>query len=225
MRRTVDSRLSREKWEGMLSSVVITKQDMNKLVMDYLVTEGHVEAARLFEQESGTTPNVELSSITDRMEVRRALQSGSVEEAIDRVNDINPEILESHPELLFHLQQQRLIELIRSGRTEEALSFAAEFLAPQGEESPAFLEELERTVALLAFSEPHSSPVGDLMQLAQRQKTASELNAAILTAQAQEHEPRLPMLLRLLQWAQSQLEETAVFPQIKDLSTAELTGE
>jgi len=39
MRRTVDSKLSRERWEGMLSSVVITKQDMNKLVMDYLVTE------------------------------------------------------------------------------------------------------------------------------------------------------------------------------------------
>lgn len=38
-------------------------------------------------------------------------------------------------------------------------------------------------MALLAFSEPQASPMGDLMQLAQRQKTASELNAAILTAQ------------------------------------------
>jgi hypothetical protein len=38
-------------------------------------------------------------------------------------------------------------------------------------------------MALLAFNEPNSSPVGDLMQLAQRQKTAGELNAAILTAQ------------------------------------------
>lgn len=52
------------------------------------------------------------------------------------------QILESQAELLFHLQQQRLIELIRAGRTEDALGFAAEFLAPQGEESPAFLEEL-----------------------------------------------------------------------------------
>lgn len=54
------------------------------------------------------------------------------------------QILETQTELLFHLQQQRLIELIRSGRTEEALSFAAEFLAPQGEDNPAFLEELGR---------------------------------------------------------------------------------
>ena len=41
----------------------------------------------------------------------------------------------------------------------------------------------ERTVALLAFNDPRSSPVGELMEVAQRQKTASELNAAILTAQ------------------------------------------
>jgi len=39
-----------------------------------------------------------------------------------------------------------LIELIRSGRTEEALGFAAEFLAPQGEENPAFLEELGKSL-------------------------------------------------------------------------------
>ena len=45
-------------------------------------------------------------------------------------------------QLSFHLQQQRLIELIRVGKTEEALEFAQEYLAPRGEENPAFLEEL-----------------------------------------------------------------------------------
>ena len=43
----------------------------------------------------------------------------------------------------------------------------------------------ERTVALLAFEDVRSSPVADLMDIAQRQKTASELNAAILASQAQ----------------------------------------
>ena len=56
------------------------------------LAQGHVEAARLFEQESGTSPGIELSSITGRMEVRRALQNGSVEEAIELVNDMNPEV-------------------------------------------------------------------------------------------------------------------------------------
>lgn len=53
-----------------------------------------------------------------------------------------PQILEEQHALFFHLQQQRLIELIRAGKTEEALGFAQEYLAPHGEENEALLEEL-----------------------------------------------------------------------------------
>eukprot|EP00959_Pyramimonas_sp_CCMP1952_P181468 3794361-Pyramimonas_sp.AAC.2 len=109
------------------------------------------------------------------------------------------QILEDRAQLFFHLQQQRLIELIRAGNVEEALEFAQEYLAPRGEENvrdnphamprkphrksqrscppaarlldlldrvvegallAAFLEELERTVALLAFEDTANSPVG-----------------------------------------------------------------
>jgi hypothetical protein len=64
--------------------------------------------------------------------------------------------------------------------------------------------------------------VGDLLDIAQRQKTASELNAAILASQSQEREPRLPMLLKLLLWAQAQLDERAAYPRIADVVTAQL---
>ena len=43
----------------------------------------------------------------------------------------------------------------------------------------------ERTVSLLAFEDASISPVADLMDISQRQKTASELNAAILSSQCQ----------------------------------------
>jgi CTLH/CRA C-terminal to LisH motif domain len=52
------------------------------------------------------------------------------------------QILEEHAELTFHLQQQRLIELIRGGDADAALAFAQDILAPLGEEHPAFLAEL-----------------------------------------------------------------------------------
>lgn len=55
---------------------------------------------------------------------------------------LHMQILEQQHQLSFHLQQQRLIELIRQGKTEEALEHAQEYLAPPGEEDPAFLEEL-----------------------------------------------------------------------------------
>ena len=54
--------------------------------------QGFVEAAEIFQRESGTDPGVDLRAITDRMEIRKAVQSGNVEDAIDRVNDLNPEV-------------------------------------------------------------------------------------------------------------------------------------
>lgn len=45
------------------------------------------------------------------------------------------QILDTNPQLFFLLQQQKLIELIRNGKTEEALEFAQEELAPRGEEN------------------------------------------------------------------------------------------
>lgn len=48
------------------------------------------------------------------------------------------QILDTNPQLFFHLQQQRLIELIRNGKVEEALEFAQEELAPRGEENVSY---------------------------------------------------------------------------------------
>ena len=203
----------------------IPKETMNKIIQNYFVTEGYVDAARQFERESGTSdPTVDLDSIKDRMLIRRAVQKGEVEEAIDRVNDLNPEILEHDSKLFFHLQQQRLIELIRQQDLEKALLFAQEYLAPLGEENPGFLEELEKTLALLAFEDPFMSPVGDLLGVQRRQQAASELNSAILHAQCQEKEPKLPNLLKLLKWSQSRLDATdAPYPKMEDFETGETT--
>lgn len=46
----------------------------------------------MFETESGTPPGVDLDATTDRMKIRQAVQNGEVEEAIDKVNDMNPEV-------------------------------------------------------------------------------------------------------------------------------------
>lgn len=185
---------------------------MNKLVMNYLVIEGYKEAAEKFQQECGTSPGIDLRSISDRMATRVAIQRGDVQAAIERANDLNPLILDENPQLFFHLQQQKLIELIRAGDISAALEFAERELAPRGEENPQFLSELERTMALLAFEDMAKCPVADLLEPTQRQKTASELNAAILTSQCQEKDPNLPALLKMLQWAQDELSRKADFP-------------
>ena len=72
--------------------------------------------------------------------------------------------------VLLHFQQQQLIELIRESRVEEALKFTSEQLAERGEDDSGVLEELERTMALLAFEEPANSPFSDLLSTSHRQK-------------------------------------------------------
>jgi glucose-induced degradation protein 8 len=127
------------------------------------------------------------------------------------------QILDTNPALYFHLQQQKLIEYIRQGKITEALRFAQEELAPRGEESPEFLAELERTMALLAFESSGAVPpaISDLLSPGQRMKTAGEVNAAILESLSQGREAKLVALLKLLQWAESLLVERAVFPKVR----------
>ena len=220
--------------------------------MNYLVIEGYQEAAQEFSAEAQMPPPSDLGPIADRMRVRRAVQDGRITEAIELVNELNPDvrhraaspscplagadrsipracarghrrrsqILDTNALLNFHLQQQRLIEMIREGILEVALAFAQEVLAPRGEETPQLLEELERTMTLMAFEDVRKSPMAALLDFAHRQHLASEVNAAILEAQSQEHEAKLPVLLRTLQWAQMLMDDRTRYPRISNFVTA-----
>ncbi|KAL0478128.1 glucose-induced degradation protein [Acrasis kona] len=214
--------VSKEEWEKKLKQVKINKSDINKLIMNYFVVEGYKDAAEMFQKESNTPTLINLESITDRVNVRNSVQSGEIEKSIEQVNDLNPEILDNNSKLYFRLQQQQLIEMIRAGKLDEALQFATEELAPRGEENKEFLDEIEKTMSLLAFADMSDSPVSQLLESSQRQKTASELNAAILESQCQETAPKLPTLLKMLMWAQKRLDEKLIYPRINDLQTAEL---
>ncbi|KAK8494510.1 hypothetical protein V6N12_034672 [Hibiscus sabdariffa] len=196
--------ITREAWEKRLNHVRIRKEDMNALVMNFLVTEGYAEAAENFRLESGT------ERILQTKQMLTPLLSSIIS------------ILDTDPRLFFHLQQQRFIELIRHGRMEEALQFAHEELAPRGLQNASFLEELERTVSLLVFKDVSNCPVRELLDESQRLKTASEANAAILTSQNHEKDPKLDRLVKMVIWAQNQLDEKAVYPRQNDLWSARL---
>lgn len=136
----------------------------------FCCVEGFKEAAEKFQQESGVEPTVDLSSLDDRIRIREAIQNGRIQEATDLVNQLHPELLDNDRYLYFHLQQLHLIELIRTGKIEEALQFAQDRLSEAGESDDIILCELERTLALLAFDEPHKSPYSDLLHPTHRQK-------------------------------------------------------
>jgi hypothetical protein len=127
------------------------------------------------------------------------------------------------------LHQQRLIELIRQGSVTEALRFAQEELAPRGEENTEFLAELENTMALLAFdvsTNVVNTPrkVAELLLPEQRQKTANEVNTAILESLNQNKEAKMLGLIRLLVWGETLLAEKADFPKVSECGIRCING-
>lgn len=216
--------ITKEKWMNKLENVHLHRTDMNRLVMNYLVTEGFKEAAEKFALEAGIKAPAELERLDERIKIRDAIQAGKIQEATALVNQLHPDLLDSDSYLFFHLQQQHLIELIRQKNIEEALRYAQEHLAERGEQNPAILGELERTLALLAFEDPEKSPFGDLLHPSHRQRVASELNAAILKAEHRESTtPQLVSLMKLVMWAQDQLDMKKVkYPRLTDLARATL---
>ncbi|XP_053696592.1 glucose-induced degradation protein 8-B homolog [Sabethes cyaneus] len=214
--------ISKEEWQSRLETYPFRQDDINKLIMNYLVTEGFKEAAEKFQAESGVEPSVDLSSLDNRILIREAVQNGRIQEATHLVNQLHPELLDNDRYLYFHLQQLHLIELIRAGKIEEALTFAQTQISEAGESNPEVLNELERTLALLAFEKPQNSPFADLLDQTHRQKVASELNAAILKMEHQEQSsPRMINVLKLILWAQAELDKKNVkYPKMVDLATA-----
>ncbi|XP_045837661.1 glucose-induced degradation protein 8 homolog isoform X3 [Meles meles] len=211
--------ISKDEWLEKLNNLHVQRADMNRLIMNYLVTEGFKEAAEKFRMESGIEPSVDLETLDERIKIREMILKGQIQAAIALINSLHPELLDTNRYLYFHLQQQHLIELIRQRETEAALEFAQTQLAEQGEESRECLTEMERTLALLAFDNPEESPFGDLLHMMQRQKVWSEVNQAVLDYENRESTPKLAKLLKLLLWAQNELDQKKVkYPKMTDLS-------
>jgi len=217
-----DEVVSRDDWMEKIDKVEIPRSEVNKLVMNYLVTEGFKDAAEKFQKESGTEPGMDLDALDHRVKILEAIHEGQIQRAIEMINSYQPQLLDDNRYLYFHLQQQHLIELIRTKDIEEALKFAQDNLADQGEENSGVLSELERTLALLAFEDPERSPFGDLLDLSHRQKVASELNTAFLGTDDDEAPiSKLAFLLKFILWGQDELDKKKVkYPKMIDLATA-----
>jgi hypothetical protein len=65
---------------------------INSLVLDYLVSEGYPSAARNFALEANIQPKADIDSIQDRVYIRDLIYSGDIQSAIEKVNELNPQV-------------------------------------------------------------------------------------------------------------------------------------
>ncbi|KAM3182779.1 hypothetical protein ACTXT7_011624 [Hymenolepis weldensis] len=156
---------------GTPSGLTLTRNEINRLILEYLIVEGYKDAADKFQLEIGIEePLTEVhstgASLKERMEIREAVLSRRIDFTIDR------------------LRQLEMLELIRAGNLEKALTFAQTHLAGslhnRLEQFPQLLQEVENTMALIAFSDPVNSAYGSLLDSRHVELVAGALNRAIL---------------------------------------------
>ncbi|GAM35738.1 hypothetical protein TCE0_017r04295 [Talaromyces pinophilus] len=203
------------RFERKVDEVKPSKTDINYLVMDYLVTNGYPAAAKRFAVEANIQPKADIESIQERVEIRGAIHSGDIQTAIEKINELSPQILDEDPSLHFSLLRLQLVELIRrctstpDADITPALEFATSQLAPRAPTNPQFLEDLERTLALLIFPSENLAPsLATLLQPNLRKDIATRVNEAILKNQGARKEARLRNLVKLRAWAEQKARET-----------------
>ncbi|KAI9045043.1 uncharacterized protein KD926_010366 [Aspergillus affinis] len=201
-------------FERKVDEVKPSKTDINDLVMDYLITNGYPAAAKKFAVEANIQPKTDVESIQERVAIRTAIHSGNIQSAIEKINELNPQILDENPSLHFALLRLQLVELIRTctsqpnGDISPALEFATSHLAPRAPTNPQFLEDLERTLALLIFPIENLTPsLAPLLHPDLRKEIATRVNEAILQSQGARKEARLRNLVKLRAWAEQKARE------------------
>ncbi|KAI9797423.1 MAG: hypothetical protein M1833_005463 [Piccolia ochrophora] len=182
--------------------------------MDYLINEGYPSAARKFASEANIQPMEDLASIQERVLIRNAIHEGDIQTAVERINELGHQILDHNPSLHFALLRLQLVELIRQctakpdGDITPALNFATSELAPRAPTKPEFLEDLERTMALLIFPPDNlAPPLAALLDPSLRKSVANRVNEAILISQGARREARIRNMVRLRAWAEHKARE------------------
>ncbi|KJZ79417.1 hypothetical protein HIM_00886 [Hirsutella minnesotensis 3608] len=219
-------------FERRVEEVKTPKSDINALILDYLTMEGYPNAAAKFSKEANLQPQQDGASIRTRQEIQNFIHNGNIQSAIETLNELDPQILDDDKALHFSLLRLQLVELIRScnaagGDITPALTFATEQLGPRAPTNPKFLEDLERTMALLLFPQENLEPqLASLLNPDLRRDAADKVNRAILERHSARREAAIRHLVKLRAWAENTARERgAALPDRLDIGLKGEDGE
>lgn len=182
-----------------MDSLPVNWEALDALVIDFAKSE------RLIDNSSPpSSPPPSASSYKWRLlicQIRRCLEAGDIDSALDLLQEYAPSVLDDH-RLLFRLQKQKFIELLRKGTNEDresAINCARTSLAPSALDAyPEAYEEFKHI--LLAFiydKDDQASPVVNEWSEQRRFEIAGMLSS-VLRAHLHAYDPIISMTLRYL---------------------------
>lgn len=205
--------ISPEEWETKRNKSTVTREQINKIVMDYLYTAGCLQAAESFSKET-RVGLPEDSSIEKRDSIRKAILSDEIDTAINLVNEIDPKVFENNQKLLFRLRLQKLVCYIKENKVIEALAYGQEILAPSAKGNDELLAELEKALSLIAFGCVENSPIGELVSPLYKLKVSNDVNEEILKLQGR-GKNLVSVAIRELKWIEKRVGKSVNFPHYK----------
>jgi len=146
-----------------------------------------------------------MRSIYNRKKIIHLVLEGKIGDAIDLTEKLFPSLFTRNPDVIFRLKCQIFIELIRSRKPTEALLYAQEELSVFGLKDLKFLEQLQDLIPLLAYDNPETSPIGNLLGFEHKEESANLLNSAILDSLHLPTKPALEWMMRQLAIVQEML--------------------
>ncbi|EDW85895.1 uncharacterized protein Dwil_GK22898 [Drosophila willistoni] len=179
-------------WCDRMEGFPCRQREINQLVLNYLVREAYKETTQRFVIEAGIRKHPQLDSIEDRLLIRNAVRAGRVQYAVEVAKKLYPRLYETDNYMYFHMQQMQLIELIQERQADQASVQKNPNFTMQGHhqhpQHPQRLETIceDRTLALLA----------------NEKRQQEELFPGLENC-----EPKMMFLIKLILWAQNQLED------------------
>lgn len=169
---------------------MISKDKINSLILNYFIQEGYQDAAILFAHDTGVDLNdatpiishpqaVGYNTIKQRTEIKLLILNGSIAQAIHKISECFPMVLDRNNLLHFKLLRLNLIEMIREHKLggdiigdsvskndersflQHILLFVRQNLINKVSQSLALLKELEITMSLLCFK---FDPLRDVLE-------------------------------------------------------------
>ncbi|XP_044470132.1 uncharacterized protein LOC123199290 isoform X3 [Mangifera indica] len=192
-----------------MESTPVNWEALDALVIDFaksenLLEESSVSSPLSSPNSSSSSVSLSSSSYHSRLiirQIRRSLEAGDIDSAIDLLRSHASSILEDH-RLLFRLQKQKFIELLRRGTIEDresAINCLRTALAPCALDAyPEAYEEFKHV--LLAFiydKDDQTSPVANEWAERRRFEIAG-LMSSVLRAHLHAYDPVFSMTLRYL---------------------------
>lgn len=139
-------------------AVAWNKRRLDRMLVDHVLRSGYIETAKVAAEDLDMLDLIDFDMFTNVQEIVRSLQARRLDVALKWCEKNRSKLRKQKSRFEFKVRKQGFLELVRGGKTAEALEFARVQLVPFLAGSDENVAEFQQATATLAFIGMESSP-------------------------------------------------------------------